>query len=60
MDGFNPRAQTPAEYLAGTPSFRTDVYAGPTSGHLLSHKESIELLEKRLGVKMTPSSRRRA
>ena len=53
MDGFNPRAQTPAEYLAGTPSFRTDVYAGPTSGHLLSHKESIELF-KRLGVKMTP------
>lgn len=53
MDSFNPRAQTPQEFLAGTPRFRTDLYAGPTSGHLLSHKESIELF-KRLGVKMTP------
>jgi glycerophosphoryl diester phosphodiesterase len=53
MDAFNPRAQTPAEYLGGTPSFRTDLYAGPTSGHLLTHKESIELFKK-LGVKMTP------
>ena len=53
MDGFNPRARTVREYLAGTPAFRTDLYAGPTSGHLLSHKESIEVF-KRLGVKMTP------
>jgi glycerophosphoryl diester phosphodiesterase len=53
MDAFNPRAQTPAEFLGGTPNFRTDLYAGPTSGHLLSHKESIELFKK-LGVKMTP------
>lgn len=53
MDGFNPRAQTPQEYVAGTASFRTDLYSGPTSGELMSHKESIELF-KRLGVKMTP------
>jgi glycerophosphoryl diester phosphodiesterase len=53
MDAFNPRAQTPQEFLGGTPNFRTDLYSGPTSGHLLSHKESIELF-KRLGVKMTP------
>lgn len=53
MDAFNPRAKTPSEFLGGTPSFRTDLYAGPSSGHLLSHKESIELF-KRLGVKMTP------
>jgi glycerophosphoryl diester phosphodiesterase len=53
MDAFNPRAQTPAEFLGGTANFRTDLYAGPTSGHLLSHKESIELFKK-LGVKMTP------
>jgi glycerophosphoryl diester phosphodiesterase len=53
MDAFNPRALTPAEFLGGTANFRTDLYAGPTSGHLLSHKESIELF-KRLGVKMTP------
>jgi glycerophosphoryl diester phosphodiesterase len=53
MDGFNPRAKTPEEFMAGTPKFRTDLYAGPTSGHLLTHRESIELFKK-LGVKMTP------
>lgn len=53
MDAANPRARTVAEYLAGTASFRTDLYSGPTSGTLLTHKESIELF-KRLGVKMTP------
>ena len=53
MDSFNPRATTPAQYLGGTANFRTDLYSGPTSGHLLSHKESIELF-KRLGVRMTP------
>jgi glycerophosphoryl diester phosphodiesterase len=53
MDAFNPAAKTPAEFLGGTANFRTDLYSGPTSGHLLSHKESIELFKK-LGVKMTP------
>jgi glycerophosphoryl diester phosphodiesterase len=53
MDAFNPAAQTPAEFLGGTPSFRTDVNAGPTSGHLLTFAESIALF-KQLGVKMTP------
>jgi glycerophosphoryl diester phosphodiesterase len=53
MDAFNPAAQTPQAFLGGTPNFRTDIYAGPSSGHLLSHKESIELF-KTLGVKMTP------
>ena len=53
MDAFNPRAQTPQEFLGGTPDFRTNLYAGPTSGHLLTHKESIALFKK-LGVKMTP------
>lgn len=53
MDGFNPSARTPQEYLAGTPNFRTDLYSGPTSGHLLTYKESIALFEK-LGVMMTP------
>jgi glycerophosphoryl diester phosphodiesterase len=52
MDGFNPAARTPAEYLDGTPSFRTDLYATPT-GAVLSHRESIELF-KTLGVMMTP------
>jgi glycerophosphoryl diester phosphodiesterase len=53
MDAFNPAARTPAEYLGGTANFRTDLYAGPSSGTLLTHRESIELFKK-LGVKMTP------
>ena len=53
MDGFNPKALTAQEFVAGTPAWRTDLYSGPTSGTLLSHKESIALF-KRLGVKMTP------
>jgi glycerophosphoryl diester phosphodiesterase len=53
MDGVNPRARTVAEFMAGTAGWRTDLYSGPTSGTLLSHRESIELF-KRLGVKMTP------
>lgn len=53
MDASNNAARTPAEYLGGTASFRTDLYAGPSSGTLMTHAESIELF-KRLGVKMTP------
>jgi glycerophosphoryl diester phosphodiesterase len=53
MDAFNPAAQTPEEFVGGTASFRTDLYAGPTSGTLLSHAESIRLFKK-LGVGMTP------
>jgi glycerophosphoryl diester phosphodiesterase len=53
MDAANPNARTVAEYLAGTANFRTDLYSGPSSGTLMTHKESIELF-KRLGVKMTP------
>ncbi|MEO6096887.1 MAG: glycerophosphodiester phosphodiesterase family protein [Fibrobacteria bacterium] len=51
MDGSNPKGTTPAEYMAGTPSFRTDLYA--TCGEVLSHKESIKLI-KSLGAKFTP------
>lgn len=53
MDASNPRARTVAEYLGGTANWRTDLYAGPTSGTLMTHKESIVLFKK-LGVKMTP------
>jgi glycerophosphoryl diester phosphodiesterase len=53
MDAFDPAALTPEEFLGGTANFRTDLYSGPTSGELLTHKESIELFKK-LGVKMTP------
>ncbi|RYY73156.1 MAG: glycerophosphodiester phosphodiesterase [Gammaproteobacteria bacterium] len=51
MDGFNPKATTAEEYMAGTPNWRTDLYAG--KGTLLSHAESIQLFKK-LGVKFTP------
>jgi glycerophosphoryl diester phosphodiesterase len=53
MDAFNPGARTPTEYLGGTANWRTDLYSGPTSGTLMTHRESIELFKK-LGVKMTP------
>ena len=53
MDASNPSARTAAEYLGGTASWRTDLYSGPSSGTLLTHRESIELFKK-LGVKMTP------
>ena len=53
MDASNSLARTPAEYQGGTANWRTDLYSGPSSGTLLTHRESIELF-KRLGVKMTP------
>ena len=53
MDAFNPRARTPEEFLGGTANWRTDVYSGPSSGTLMTHKESIALF-RQLGVKMTP------
>lgn len=51
MDGANPQATTVAQYLKGTPDWRTEAYAA--SGTLMTHKESIELFKK-LGVGMTP------
>ena len=53
MDAANIKAKTVAEYMAGTASWRTDLYSGPTSGTLMTHAESIALFT-RLGVKMTP------
>lgn len=53
MDGFNSRATTPEQFMAGTANFRTDLYSGPTSGTLMTHAESIALFKK-LGVGMTP------
>jgi glycerophosphoryl diester phosphodiesterase len=51
MDASNPRARTAQEFLGGTPNWRTDLYS--TGATLLTHKESIDLLEK-LGSKYTP------
>jgi len=51
MDGFNPMATTAEEYMLGTPSWRTDLYA--TRGTLMTHAESAALF-KAYGVKVTP------
>ncbi|WP_372811603.1 glycerophosphodiester phosphodiesterase, partial [Pseudoalteromonas nigrifaciens] len=51
MDSANMQATTVAQYMQGTPSWRTDLYA--TNGTLMTHKQSIALF-KALGVKMTP------
>ena len=51
MDGYNPKATTVAEYLKGTPAWRTEAYAA--TGTVMTHKESIALF-KRLKVDMTP------
>jgi glycerophosphoryl diester phosphodiesterase len=51
MDGANTKAKTVADYMNGTPSFRTDTYAG--NGIVMSHKEYIDLTKK-LDVSMTP------
>ncbi len=53
MDAANTKGKTVAEYMAGTASWRTDLYSGPTSGTLMTHAESIALF-KQLRVKMTP------
>src|SRR5262245_57656409 len=51
MDGFNPAAQTVAEFEDGTPSFRTDLYTG--RGTLMTLRDSIRLNQEN-GVKHTP------
>src|SRR6185312_283850 len=51
MDASNPAATTPAGFLGGTPSWRTDLYTG--RGTLMTLKESIQLNES-TGVKHTP------
>ena len=51
MDASNPAARTVQEFQGGTPNWRTDLHS--TGATLLTHKESIDLLEK-LGSKYTP------
>jgi len=51
MDGANTDATTVADYINGTPRWRTDLYAN--SGTLMTHDESIALI-KSLGAKFTP------
>ena len=51
MDASNPAATTPAGFLGGTASWRTDLYTG--RGTLMTLKQSIALNEAN-GVKHTP------
>jgi glycerophosphoryl diester phosphodiesterase len=51
MDASVPGAPTAEKFLAGTPSWRTDLYSGP--GTLVTLRESIALNEHN-GVKHTP------
>ena len=51
MEASNPNASTAEEFLGGTPSFRTDLYA--SGGTVLSHQESIALIAS-LGAKFMP------
>lgn len=52
MDSFNPNAATVEEYVFGTASFRTELYASQ-GGTLMTHAESIALFDE-LGVDFTP------
>ena len=52
MDGYVPGAQTPEEYVKGTPGWRTNLYSYECP-KIPTHKESIELF-KFYGRKMTP------
>ncbi len=54
MDGFNPKATTVEEFIAGTPKFRTDLYS--TCGTLMSHKDSIEIIDS-YGRDFTPEAK---
>ncbi|OAA73374.1 glycerophosphoryl diester phosphodiesterase family protein [Cordyceps fumosorosea ARSEF 2679] len=51
MDGFNASATTPEDYLHGTPSWRSDLYASCAT--VMTLQEHITLV-KSLGLKLTP------
>lgn len=51
MDGFNATATNPEDYLHGTPSWRTDLYA--TCATVMTLKEHIALVES-LGLNHIP------
>ncbi len=51
MDGSNPQATSVDLFMMGTPSWRTDIYAG--KGTLITHAESIEMFRD-AGIKMSP------
>ncbi|KAH6619089.1 PLC-like phosphodiesterase [Chaetomium sp. MPI-SDFR-AT-0129] len=52
MDASDTSATTPAEFLGGTPGYRTDLYAKTTCDRISTLGEYIELIEA-LGLKFT-------
>ena len=52
MDTSNPDAATPAEYLTGTPGYRTDLYAKTSCSRINTLREYIDLVDG-LGLKFT-------
>ncbi|KAK4130496.1 PLC-like phosphodiesterase [Trichocladium antarcticum] len=52
MDSSDPTATTPAQYLGGTPGYRTDLYAKTTCSRILKLREYIDLVQG-LGLKFT-------
>lgn len=53
IDGFDPAAQTPEQFVNPAPAPRAGFDAGVPTGELLTHAESIALFRE-LGVRMTP------
>lgn len=51
MDGYNASATTPADFLAGTPRYRTDLYA--TCATVMTHAEYIALVDG-MGLQFSP------
>ncbi|KAL2169008.1 hypothetical protein VTG60DRAFT_6581 [Thermothelomyces hinnuleus] len=52
MDSSNPAAATPADFVGGTPAYRTDLYAKTTCERILTVREYIDLVDA-LGLKFT-------
>jgi len=53
MDASNPNATTPAQFLLGTPAFRTDLYARSSCPKILSVRAYIALVDS-LALSFTP------
>ncbi len=53
MDAADTSATSIEDYMNATAGYRTDLYATPASGTLMTHKESIQLFNQ-LGVDFTP------
>lgn len=52
MDGYNPNATTPEQFLDGTPGYSTDLYAKTHCGRVLTLREFIDIVDD-LGLKFT-------